>query len=63
MHNVDTMSVPNVERTSKQRYRTSEHVPQYWYNVDTTLSQSSIDVSESYIESSRASDDYAFANT
>ena len=40
----------NVDTTSVQR----------WYNVDTMLFQPSVDVSYSYIESNRASDDYGF---
>ena len=39
------------------------NVAQRWYNVDKTLFQLSIDVNLNYIESSRASDDYGFANT
>ena len=59
LHNIDTTSVSDVKTTSKQRYTTSK---QCWYHVDTTLLQPSVDVSESYIESNRASDDYGFAN-
>ena len=38
------------------------NVAQRWNNVDTTLFQPSVDVSQSYIESSRATDYYEFAN-
>ena len=38
------------------------NVAQRWNNVDTTLFYPSVDVSQSYIESSRASDYYEFAN-
>ena len=45
--------------TLKQR---RNNVTQRRNSVDTTLFQSSVYVSESYIESNRASDDYGFAN-
>ena len=54
-----TTSIQNQYPTLKQR---RNKVAQRWYNVDIMLFQPSVNVSESYIESSRASDDYGFAN-
>ena len=45
--------------TLKQR---RNNVTQRRNSVDTMLFQPIVDVSESYIESNRASDDYGFAN-
>ena len=48
--NVDTMSVSDVETTLKQR----------WYNFISTLFQRVVNISKSYIKTSRASDKYGF---
>ena len=46
------MSMPDVETTSKQR----------WYDDVSMLSQSGLNISQSYVESNWASDDYGFLN-
>ena len=52
LHNVDTMSVSDVETTLKQRC----------YNFISTLFQRDLNISKSCIKTSRASDKYGFAN-
>ena len=46
------MSMPDVETTSKQR----------WYDDVSMLFQSGLNISQSYVESNWASDDYGFLN-
>ena len=52
MHNVDTMSVSDVETTLKQR----------WYNFISMLFQRGLNISKSYTKISRASDKYGFVD-
>ena len=53
---------PTLKQRRNNVTQLRNNVAQCWYHVDTTLLQPSVDVSESYIESNRASDDYGFAN-
>ena len=52
LHNVDTTSVSDIEATLKQR----------WHNFILTLLQRVLNVSKSYVKTSRASDKYGFVN-
>ena len=51
---------PTLKQRRNNVTQLRNNVAQCWYHVDTTLLQPSVDVSESYIESNRASDDYGF---
>ena len=53
----------NVTQCRNNVTQSRNNVSQHWYNIDTTLFHPSVDMSENFIESSRASDDYGFANT
>ena len=53
---------PTLKQRRNNVTQRRNNVAQRSYNVDTTLFQPGVDVSESYIESNWASDDYRFAN-
>ena len=52
LHNIDTTSVSDLETTLKQ----------HWYNFILTLFQNGLNISKSYIKTSRATDTNRFVN-
>ena len=53
---------PTLKQHQNNVTQRRNNVAQRWYNVDATLFQPSLVVSESYIGYNQASDDYGFAN-